>query len=161
AGCAVLVLRPLLWQAAGHPTVSAVALFTALLLVGCRWPLTRADAGAARVPVALALVVGVGAFAVGRLVGGGHPPVPFAAALVGCGRAAGGPRTLTIGAVYPTTGPQGEGGTDELRGARLAVAWANAHGGVRGREVRLLVKDAERAEAVPEAMDALEADGVR
>ena len=36
-------------------------------------------------------------------------------ALAGCG-AKSSPRTLTIGAVYPTTGPQGQGGTEELRG---------------------------------------------
>ena len=81
AGCAVLVLRPLLWRAAGHPTVSAVALFTALLVVGWRWPVEREDEPA-RASSALVLAVGVGAFAMGRLVGGGHAPLPFAARLV-------------------------------------------------------------------------------
>ena len=86
AGCALLVLRPVLWEIAGHPTLAAVALFVALLLIGWRWPVARDDgaraAGGGPAPIAVALAVGVAAFAVGRLVGGGHPPVPFAGRLI-------------------------------------------------------------------------------
>ncbi len=67
---------------------------------------------------------------------------------------------LTIGALYPTSGPQGEGGSEELRGVQLAADWANDHGGVNAKSVRLRAVDVERAEAVPTAMRALHADGV-
>ena len=66
---------------------------------------------------------------------------------------------VTIGALYPTSGPQGTGGTQELRGVQLAVEWANAHGGLRGHRIRLVQADASRAEAVPGAMQALVARG--
>lgn len=68
---------------------------------------------------------------------------------------------LVIGAIYPTSGPQRVGGIDEERGVRLAVEWANAHGGVHGRSVRLDTADAPRPEAVPSAMRALRDRGVR
>ena len=66
-----------------------------------------------------------------------------------------------IGSIYPTSGPQRAGGTDEERGVRLAVEWANTHGGVRGRSVRLETADAPRPEAVPSAMRVLRDRGVR
>src|SRR4051794_8458978 len=66
---------------------------------------------------------------------------------------------VTIGALYPTTGSQGTQGTEELRGVRLAAEWANAHGGVHGRDIRLATGSAERAEAVPSAMAALQRRG--
>ena len=69
--------------------------------------------------------------------------------------------SFVIGTLYPTSGAQGAGGTDEERGVRLAVDWANAHGGVLGRSVRLDSEDAPRAEAVPSAMRALRDRGVR
>src|SRR5918912_1728026 len=81
--------------------------------------------------------------------------------LLGSACVASGSKTkVTIGALYPTSGAQGSGGTDEERGVRLAVEWANAHGGVGGRPVRLRSVDAPRAENVPEAMGALRSDGV-
>ena len=67
---------------------------------------------------------------------------------------------LVVGAVYPTTGAQGEGGTEELRGVQLAAEWANAHGGVEGRHVRVEAVDVERAEAVPSALRAFHGRGV-
>src|SRR3954447_24640357 len=60
--------------------------------------------------------------------------------------------TVTIGALYPTSGSQGTQGTEELRGVRLAAEWANAHGGVHGRDIRLVTASANRSEAVPSAM---------
>jgi len=67
---------------------------------------------------------------------------------------------MTVGALYPTTGSQGGEGTEELRGVQLAAEWANDHGGVAGRTLRLTTVDAPRAEAVPAAMASLERAGV-
>ena len=68
---------------------------------------------------------------------------------------------LVLGAIYPTSGPQQVGGTDEERGVRLAVEWANTHGGVQGRPVRLETADVPRPEAVPSAMRMLRDRGAR
>ena len=65
-----------------------------------------------------------------------------------------------LGSLYPRTGPQGAGGTEEASGAELAVDWANGHGGVGGRPVRLVPVDAPRAEAVPDAIETLRRHGV-
>ncbi|MGH9190690.1 MAG: ABC transporter substrate-binding protein [Acidimicrobiales bacterium] len=79
----------------------------------------------------------------------------------GCGRAAEtGSPSLPVGALYPVSGPQGTGGGEEQRGVALAVEWANAHGGVRGRNVRLVTADVPRAEAVPAALARLRGKGV-
>jgi branched-chain amino acid transport system substrate-binding protein len=66
-----------------------------------------------------------------------------------------------IGALYPTSGPQRAGGTDEERGVRLAVEWANAHRALHGRTVRLVTADAPRPETVPSAMRELRDQGAR
>ncbi len=70
-------------------------------------------------------------------------------------------RTITVGALYPTTGPQGSGGTDELRGVQLAADYYNSSSVVQGTRIKLAQVDAARAEQVPEAMDGLAAKGVR
>jgi branched-chain amino acid transport system substrate-binding protein len=62
---------------------------------------------------------------------------------------------VMVGALYPTAGAQGAGGSEELRGVRLAVEWANRHGGIGGRSVVLDEVSADRAEAVPAALAAL------
>jgi ABC-type branched-subunit amino acid transport system substrate-binding protein len=64
-----------------------------------------------------------------------------------------------IGALYPRSGTQGAGGSEEERGVRLAVEWANDHGGVHGRRLRLVAADAPRAEAVPGALATVRAQG--
>ena len=69
-------------------------------------------------------------------------------------------KPVTVGALYPTAGAQGAGGSEELRGVRLAVEWTNRHGGIDGRRVTLRAAPADRPEAVPDAMAALAADGV-
>jgi branched-chain amino acid transport system substrate-binding protein len=94
----------------------------------------------------LARVVAVGVIAV---IGG--------AGLAACGSST---ETVTIGALYPKTGTQGEGGTEELRGVRLAAEWANNYGAFGGRQYKLAEVDAARAEAVPAAMDTLAAKKV-
>jgi branched-chain amino acid transport system substrate-binding protein len=84
--------------------------------------------------------------------------VAFASA---CSSASGGREEVVIGALYPMSGPQSAGGTDEERGVRLAVEWANAHGGLSGRPVRLVTADAPRPETVPSAMRELRDRGAR
>jgi len=70
AGCLVLTARP-------FPTPVLLAVFIVLGLVGWRWPLPAADgpdaAAAAVLPV---LLMGLIAFAAGRLIGGGHALMP-------------------------------------------------------------------------------------
>ena len=78
-GCAVLAARPLLLHNT-HAVAVVVVLFAALLAVGVAWPAVSkappAAAGAAPV-----FVLGAGAFAAGRLLGG-HAVGPVAGRLV-------------------------------------------------------------------------------
>jgi len=76
-------------------------------------------------------------------------------------RASSGGGVLRIGAVYPLTGSQGEGGTSELNGVKLAAQFVNEQGGIDGRTIQLVVKDAPSADAAPGAVAALAAQGVR
>ena len=62
---------------------------------------------------------------------------------------------LVLGAVYPLSGPQGAGGKEELAGVQTAVALLNAAGGIGGRRVTLVVKDAPDAAAGVAAVDDL------
>jgi branched-chain amino acid transport system substrate-binding protein len=82
-------------------------------------------------------------------------------AATACAGGGGKGEALVIGSIYPTSGPQRAGGTDEERGVRLAVEWANTHGGVHGRTVRLESADAPRPETVPSAMRFLRDRGAR
>ena len=89
--------------------------------------------------------------------------VALAVALVGAACSSG-PASdgdaLTLGAVYPVSGKQGPGGTEEANGARLAVELANQRGGVHGRPVRLDVVDVGAGEAAPSAIEDLQRRGV-
>src|SRR5437763_9694810 len=89
-------------------------------------------------------------------------PVVLVAVLVGAVLAACGDssKTITVGALYPRTGPQGAGGTEELRGVQLAADWANDTSVAEGTRIRLAAVDAARAEQVPDAMDGLARRGV-
>ena len=78
--------------------------------------------------------------------------VVVGAGLASCGDSS---KTITIGTLYPRTGPQGPGGTEELRGVQLAADWANDASVVQGTRIKLVDVDATRAEAVPDAMDSL------
>ena len=78
-----------------------------------------------------------------------------------CSRTSDSTPHVTLGAIYPTTGKQGPGGTDEERGASLAVELANRRGGVDGRQIRLKVLDVEAGAAAPRAVDQLHAQGVQ
>jgi branched-chain amino acid transport system substrate-binding protein len=81
-----------------------------------------------------------------------------ATSVVACGTD-GGSHDVIVGAVYPTHGPQGSGGAQELRGVELAVDWVNGHGGIRGRRVALKVQQVAQREDVPHAIGVLRADG--
>jgi membrane protease YdiL (CAAX protease family) len=73
--------RPLLSRAFHNPTGPLVALFLALLAAGLIWPV--ANAGEQERPrcrtAVVVLVLGIVAFAFGRLMGGGHPPAEMTA----------------------------------------------------------------------------------
>lgn len=70
-------------------------------------------------------------------------------------------RAYVVGAVYPTAGSQGPGGIEEYRGVQLAAEFANAHGGVDGRPIRIELQPAERREQAPAAVERLADDGVQ
>jgi membrane protease YdiL (CAAX protease family) len=70
AGCLILMARPF-----SVPVL--IAVFVGLGLVGWCWPLPRVAEPAPTAAVALpVLLIGVIAFAAGRLIGGGHPLLP-------------------------------------------------------------------------------------
>lgn len=79
AGCGLLTARPALVGATTAPVAWLVALFAMLLVVAVAWPMrgpTRSS------HVVIVAVLGVGAFGLGRLVGGGHPPAAFTVRVV-------------------------------------------------------------------------------
>jgi branched-chain amino acid transport system substrate-binding protein len=71
------------------------------------------------------------------------------------------PTEIVLGAIYPTSGPLREGGTQEWRGVKLAVERINARGGVHGKKVRLVFRNAPTRERVAPAIDELQRAGVR
>lgn len=81
AGCCLLLVRPQLLRASPDPTATVVIVFAALLAVGLAWPVAPERAVAVRTT---ALVVGLGlvAFALGRLIGGGTAPASPTAKIV-------------------------------------------------------------------------------
>jgi membrane protease YdiL (CAAX protease family) len=87
AGCAALALRPLLGRVLVNPDGALVALFAVLLLAGALLPVPRTGRPAG--PVRLPLALGIVAFTLARLLGGGRGPGgPFAKLLVLNGLAA-------------------------------------------------------------------------
>jgi branched-chain amino acid transport system substrate-binding protein len=62
---------------------------------------------------------------------------------------------LVVGAVYPVTGPQGSGGSQEYHGALLAADYANEHGGVAGTPIAIDLQASPSAEGVPTAVRTL------
>lgn len=85
AGCSLLVARPLLLRDGAHPTATLTALFVVLLTCGLLWPRQSSAGQVAAVAALPVLLVGVGAFVLGRLVGGGHAPQPLALRVVALG----------------------------------------------------------------------------
>jgi branched-chain amino acid transport system substrate-binding protein len=67
---------------------------------------------------------------------------------------------VRVGALYPLSGSQGDGGIDEHRGVVLAADLANEDGGVGGRAIELESIDVPGADAAPGAVARLDADGV-
>ena len=78
AGTALLLGRPWLAAVPGDPTLMLIVVFASLAAAGAWWPLPAAESsGRARAGVvALVAVVGVGAFALGRMLAGGRGAVP-------------------------------------------------------------------------------------
>ena len=70
----LFVARPLL-NRMGDATAALLLLFATLLAVGALWPVAP-ERRAGRSATAVVVAVGIGAFALGRLAGGGHPPAP-------------------------------------------------------------------------------------
>ena len=67
--------------------------------------------------------------------------------------------TLRVGALYPLSGSQGQGGIDEHRGVLLAAELANADG-VTGRPIEILSIDVPGSDAAPGAVARLADEGV-
>jgi len=86
-GCALLCLRPVLLRDGAHPTATLTVLFAMLLVAGAAWPRrTASDAVRGRVAAVVpVLLLGVGAFVLGRVLGGGHAPQPLALRVVALG----------------------------------------------------------------------------
>ncbi|HVN51588.1 MAG TPA: CPBP family intramembrane glutamic endopeptidase [Acidimicrobiales bacterium] len=82
AGSVVLTARPALVSATPAPVVTLVLLFGALLVVGATWPLAPSTESAPRLGTTAAVLVGLSAFALGRVVGGGHAPLAPTVAIV-------------------------------------------------------------------------------
>lgn len=68
--------------------------------------------------------------------------------------------TVEIGAIYPLSGSQGQGGIDEHRGALLAAQLVNADGGIDGRRIEIVSIDVSAAEAAAGAVEEFEDDGI-
>ena len=82
AAVVVLLARPWLVRGAASPTAVLVLAFVAIGVAGARLALPAGAAGSRPQPLPTAAVVaavGVAAFAIGRLVGGGEAPVPAVA----------------------------------------------------------------------------------
>lgn len=67
---------------------------------------------------------------------------------------------IRVGAVYPLSGTEAEGGVDEFRGAELAATLVNEDGGVGGRPIELVPIDVPSADAAPGAIESLHERGV-
>src|SRR3989454_705741 len=67
---------------------------------------------------------------------------------------------IVIGAVYPTGGGQGPGGTEEFRGAAMAAEYANRAGGWQGRPIELRLEHADSWDAAPFAVERLANRGI-
>ena len=74
-GCFLLVLRQHLAEQTASSPVALVAVFVAIGVIGVAWPVGTEGSGA--IAGAAVLALGLAAFALGHLIGGGHPPAPF------------------------------------------------------------------------------------
>ncbi len=84
-GSALLVARPLMLARTHRPVEALVILFTGLLIVGVAWPAQPGAAPSRAAPGwdrAAEVVVGLAAFAMGRVLGGGDTPTPALATVI-------------------------------------------------------------------------------
>jgi len=64
-------------------------------------------------------------------------------------------KPIKIGTVFPLTGPLARIGTESLRGVELCVEEQNRRGGIKGREIVLINKDAPNPDAAVAAVESL------
>jgi branched-chain amino acid transport system substrate-binding protein len=76
-------------------------------------------------------------------------------AIAACSSPAPSASTLVIGAIYPLSGSQAQGGTEELNGLKAALTLARADGALGGRQVRLQVVPVETPAGAAAAVDRL------
>jgi len=82
-------------------------------------------------------------------------------ALVGSACSSGNdPEPVRVGAIYPLSGSQGQGGIDEHRGVVLAADLVNEDGGVDGRPISITSLDVAGADAAPAAVAQLDDAGI-
>jgi hypothetical protein len=77
-GCGLLAARPAVLSLSHWPTATLVALFAVVLVAGVLSPRPE-PMGRRPGAIPAALVLGIAAFAIGRVVAGGEPPVPATA----------------------------------------------------------------------------------
>ena len=70
------------------------------------------------------------------------------------------PEPIRIGAVFPISGSAAQLASEQQRGVQIAVDFANAAGGIDGRQVTLDVRDLESAADAPGLMASFAAEGV-
>jgi branched-chain amino acid transport system substrate-binding protein len=68
---------------------------------------------------------------------------------------------ISIGALYPLSGSQAVGGSEEYHGLRIATQLVNAAGGVNGRRISFTTVNAPSADSAPDAVDRLARSGVK
>ncbi|MGC9665403.1 ABC transporter substrate-binding protein [Planosporangium sp. 12N6] len=66
-----------------------------------------------------------------------------AAAGCGGGAASGAAEEVKVGLIFPTTGGQAALGTDQNNAAKMVLEWANAHGGVGGKKIKIFEGDSQ------------------
>ncbi len=85
AGAVVLVARPLMLARTHRPVEALVVMFTALLAVGACWPAPPGERQPRKTQgwaTGAVLATGLGAFALGRILGGGSAPTSAVATVI-------------------------------------------------------------------------------
>lgn len=67
---------------------------------------------------------------------------------------------IRVGAIYPLSGSQGQGGIDEHRGVMLAADLVNDDGGLDGRPIQITSLDVAGGDAAPAAVAQLDDAGI-
>lgn len=129
SGCGLLCARPFLLRDGGHPTATLAGLFAVLLVAGLVWPRRQT----ARPPIAASRVgvfaVGVAAFVLGRILGGGHAPQPLVLRVVVLGSlAAVAEEVFFRHFIYDALRPNGTAGAIVGSAALFAVVHVTVYG---------------------------------